>query len=95
MSLVEKAAPKVHRSTKNRKGQKKNEIAMDHRWLQRPLTGPYRKGRMLRESSSGRNRTRDQHAKRGAPILLEIPLAFVYRGNDRDLKVFDEGGAIA
>lgn len=27
---------------------------------------------MLRESFSGRNRTRDQYAKRGALILLEI-----------------------
>jgi hypothetical protein len=38
MSFVEKAAPKVHRLTRNSKGQKKNEIVMDHRWLQRLLT---------------------------------------------------------
>jgi hypothetical protein len=38
MNLVEKAAPKLCRSNQNSKRQKKNEIAIDHRWLQRPLT---------------------------------------------------------
>jgi hypothetical protein len=44
MSFVERAAPKVHRLTKNGKGQKKNEIVMDHRWLQRPWTEQYGNG---------------------------------------------------
>jgi hypothetical protein len=38
MNLVEKAAPKLCRLNQNSKRQKKNEIAIDHRRLQRPLT---------------------------------------------------------
>jgi hypothetical protein len=73
MNFVEKAAPKVRRLNQNSKRQKKNEIAIDHRWLQGPLNNKSM-AQMARESFSGRNRTRDPHAKRGTPILPEISL---------------------
>jgi hypothetical protein len=52
-----------------------NEIAMDHRWLQRPSTEQYGNGpNTSRKSFAGRNWTRDQHAKHGALILPESSL---------------------